>query len=73
MFDVLTGAALPAGRLPVTQYPAGYVSQNNILDMNLWPSNGIPGPHLHVVHRRSPPYAFDHGLYYTTFSTGLDG
>lgn len=36
--NILTGAAAPAGRLPVTQYPAAYTRQVRMTDMNLRPS-----------------------------------
>jgi xylan 1,4-beta-xylosidase len=41
--NVLLGQNAPAGRLPVTQYPAAYVDQVKMTDMNLQPGNGNPG------------------------------
>ena len=39
VFDVLTGRKAPAGRLPVTQYPAGYVDEVPLTEMALRPFN----------------------------------
>lgn len=39
VFDVLTGKKAPAGRLPVTQYPAGYVEEVPLTEMELRPFN----------------------------------
>lgn len=38
--DVLLGKTAPAGRLPFTQYPAGYVDEVPMTDMALRPSRG---------------------------------
>ena len=43
VFDILTGAVAPAGRLPVTQYPAKYVDEVSLLDMHLQPGKNNPG------------------------------
>ncbi|KAK3488441.1 glycoside hydrolase [Neurospora crassa] len=39
VFDVLTGKKAPAGRLPVTQYPEGYVDEVPLTEMALRPFN----------------------------------
>ncbi|KAK3395464.1 glycoside hydrolase [Sordaria brevicollis] len=39
VFDVLTGKKAPAGRLPVTQYPAKYVDEVPLTEMALRPFN----------------------------------
>lgn len=67
LFDILTGASSPAGRLPVTQYPASYINNNDIRDMNLPPSNGIPG-RTHTWYTGTPVLPFGHGLHYTNFT-----
>ena len=45
LMNVLFGKTAPAGRLPVTQYPAAYVNEVLMMDMNLRPnaSSGNPG------------------------------
>lgn len=70
IFDVLTGANPPAGRLPITQYPASYVNNNNIQDMNLRPSNGIPG-RTYAWYTGTPVLPFGYGLHYTNFSVSF--
>ncbi|KAM0451191.1 hypothetical protein ACHAPV_010107 [Trichoderma viride] len=70
VFDVLTGANPPAGRLPITQYPASYINNNNIQDMNLRPSNGIPG-RTYAWYTGTPVLPFGYGLHYTNFSVSF--
>lgn len=41
--DILLGKVSPAGRLPLTQYPANYVNQVPMTDMNLRVSATNPG------------------------------
>jgi beta-D-xylosidase 4 len=41
--DILSGKQAPAGRLPVTQYPASYANAVQVIDMNLRPSSSTPG------------------------------
>ena len=67
VFDALTGVYPPAGRLPVTQYPATYVDGNSIYDMNLRPSDGIPG-RTYAWYTGKPVLPFGHGLHYTKFA-----
>ncbi|PSR80350.1 glycoside hydrolase family 3 protein [Coniella lustricola] len=45
VLDVITGAYPPAGRLPVTQYPAHYIANVSMTDMALRPDQetGFPG------------------------------
>ncbi|KAG6008116.1 hypothetical protein E4U21_004998 [Claviceps maximensis] len=71
VLDVLTGVAPPAGRLPVTQYPANYVEGNNINNMNLRPSSSFPG-RTYMWYTGKPTLPFGHGLHYTNFSISWD-
>ncbi|KAA0145948.1 hypothetical protein FNF28_07761 [Cafeteria roenbergensis] len=74
MADVLFGAAVPAGRLPVTFYEADFVNQVRMINMNFRPglcdgeggSCTNPG-HTHRFYTGAPVFAFGHGLSYTTF------
>lgn len=43
IFDIITGKAAPAGRLPTTQYPAEYIQQVPMTDMTLRPGQTSPG------------------------------
>lgn len=67
VFDVLTGKTPPAGRLPVTQYPASYVDAIPMTDMNLRPGNATPGRTYRWFDDEVLP--FGHGLHYTTFKS----
>ena len=66
--DVLTGKYAPAGRLPLTQYPAEYTEQVMMTDMSLRPNaaTGNPG-RTYKWYSGSAVYPFGHGLHYTTF------
>ncbi|KAI1488933.1 glycoside hydrolase family 3 protein [Biscogniauxia mediterranea] len=68
--SVLTGEVAPAGRLPVTQYPGGYVDQVPMTDMNLRPGQGNPG-RTYKWYSETPVFPFGHGLHYTTFDVSL--
>jgi beta-D-xylosidase 4 len=65
VFDVLTGKTAPAGRLPVTMYPASYVDAVPMTDMNLRPGPGNPGRTYRWYNDSVLPFGF--GLQYTTF------
>lgn len=67
VFDILTGAASVAGRLPVTQYPAAYTSEVSMFDMTLRPSLTSPG-RTYKWYTGIPVLSFGHGLHYTNFS-----
>jgi xylan 1,4-beta-xylosidase len=66
VFDVLYGRVAPAGRLPVTQYPASYVDQVPMTDMTLRPSPKSPGRTYKWYDGAVLP--FGSGLHYTNFS-----
>ena len=65
--DVVTGAYAPAGRLPITQYPAQYTDQVMMTDMTLRPSATSPG-RTYKWFNGQAVYTFGHGLHYTSFS-----
>ncbi|KAH8905815.1 glycoside hydrolase family 3 protein [Coniochaeta sp. PMI_546] len=69
VFDVLTGKTPPAGRLPVTQYPASYVNAVPMTNMGLRPSTGNPGRTYRWYD--TPVVPFGHGLHYTTFKASF--
>ncbi|CAK5281389.1 unnamed protein product [Mycena citricolor] len=69
IFDIISGKVAPAGRLPVTQYPAAFINQVPITDMNLRPNktSGNPG-RTYQWYTGSSVVEFGFGLHYTTFS-----
>ena len=72
LFDILTGKAAPAGRLPITQYPAAYADQVPMTDMTLRPSATNPG-RTYKWYAGTPVFEFGFGLHYTTFSFAWAG
>ena len=64
--DVLFGRYSPAGRLPVTWYPADYVNQVPMTDQSMRAAQGNPG-RTYKFYTGKPVYAFGTGLSYTTF------
>lgn len=68
LLNVLTGKVAPAGRLPVTQYPASYVGEVALTDMSLRPNttSGNPGRTYKWYDAAIVPFGY--GLHYTNFS-----
>jgi xylan 1,4-beta-xylosidase len=71
IMNVITGATAPAGRLPVTQYPADYVGRVAMTDMSLRPNTttGNPGRTYQWFDEATVP--FGHGLHYTDFDVSV--
>jgi xylan 1,4-beta-xylosidase len=66
--NILTGISSPAGRLPITQYPAEYATNVSIFNMNLRPDlPSFPG-RTYKWYDGTPVYPFGFGLHYTNFS-----
>ncbi|KAI0913977.1 glycoside hydrolase superfamily [Ustulina deusta] len=64
VFDVLTGKVPPAGRLPVSQYPADYVEH-----IILRKSNSSPGRTYKFFDGAVQPFGY--GLHYSCFSASF--
>ncbi|KAH8205109.1 hypothetical protein TruAng_000674 [Truncatella angustata] len=65
VINIVTGSKAPAGRLPLTQYPANYTSLA-MTDMSLRPSESNPGRTYRWY--PTPVQAFGTGLHYTSFN-----
>lgn len=72
ILDILTGSQAPAGRLPITQYPADYIASVPMTDMALRPntSRGFPG-RTYRWYDGVPVFAFGFGLHYTSFTAEI--
>ncbi|KAI3394356.1 hypothetical protein diail_2866 [Diaporthe ilicicola] len=69
LLDVITGKQAPAGRLPVTQYPASYIASVPMTDMALRPDSGTSFPgRTYRWYDGDAVFGFGFGLHYTTFT-----
>ena len=71
LINTLMGKNAPAGRLPVTQYPADYVNQVPMTDMTLRPNASSGNPGRTYMWYPTPVLPFGYGMHYTTFNTTL--
>jgi beta-D-xylosidase 4 len=69
VMNILTGAAAPAGRLPISMYPSGYTSQAPMTNMALRPSGSYPGRTYRWYDKAVFPFGY--GLHYTDFSVSV--
>jgi len=65
--NIITGVTAPAGRLPLTQYPADYINEVLMTNMALRPSSSSPG-RTYKWYTGTPVFEFRAGLHYTNFS-----
>ncbi|CAH0041943.1 unnamed protein product [Clonostachys rhizophaga] len=74
VIDLLFGLAAPAGRLPVTQYPAVYVDEVPPTDMTLRPGqNGTNHGRTHMWYSGEAVVPFSFGVHYTSFKVSFGG
>ncbi|GAP87409.2 putative glycoside hydrolase family 3 protein [Rosellinia necatrix] len=71
--DVLDGTKSPAGRLPITQYPANYTSQLVPVDPGLQPNETTGTPGRTYKWYSTPVLPFGYGLHYTDFNVSWAG
>lgn len=72
ILDIITGKQAPAGRLPLTQYPANYIASVSMTDMSLRPDSGTQTPgRTYRWYDGEAVFSFGYGLHYTTFTGGM--
>lgn len=69
VMNILTGKTAPAGRLPITVYPAAYANQAPYTNMALRPSGSYPGRTYRWFDKGV--FQFGEGLHYTEFSVAV--
>lgn len=71
LMNIITGKTAPAGRLPVTQYPASYIDQVALTDMSLRPNATTGNPGRTYKWFPDAVLPFGYGLHYTNFSLAV--
>jgi beta-D-xylosidase 4 len=66
--DILDGTKSPAGRLPITQYPASYINEIAPVDPSLRPDETVGTPGRTYKWYPTPVLPFGYGLHYTKFN-----
>ncbi len=69
VMNILLGKPAPAGRLPITMYPASYTQAVPMTNMALRPSGSYPGRTYRWYDKAV--FTFGHGLHYTNFSVAF--
>lgn len=69
LMNIITGKNAPAGRLPITQYPADYVNQVPMTNMSLRPGANNPGRTYKWYDGAVFPFGF--GMHYTNFTASF--
>lgn len=78
ILDIITGKQAPAGRLPLTQYPANYIQNVSMTNMALRPGDTVnsavrfPG-RTYRWYEGEATFPFGSGLHYTTFAASSPG
>lgn len=72
ILDVITGTQAPAGRLPLTQYPASYLVNTSMTNMALRADNtsGFSG-RTYRWYEGEAVFPFGYGLHYTSFTAEM--
>lgn len=71
LWNILLGKVAPAGRLPVTQYPANYVNEVEMTDMALRPNSTTGNPGRTYIWYDNATMPFGYGLHYTNFTAAF--
>jgi xylan 1,4-beta-xylosidase len=70
LMNIITGKTAPAGRLPITFYPASY-AQVPMTDMNLRPNAETGNPGRTNKWFSDSVFPFGYGMHYTTFTAEI--